>query len=236
MPSVLLLVAPLLIGWLGLDLGLPPQPDLDLPIVPEHYDPKNPAPGPVPPPAGAADETDPRDEPGPVFFGEDIETPSDSLFYVIDFSCSMYNEARDQKAKAEFARSVAGLPPTLRFNVVVYSCELLLWSPAMRPATEANKQDAIAFVLSRNPSSGTATGPAVGLALGMDTENKSIVLLTDGEPNCGAEGMPGHRAMIRHLNAQGATITVFGIAAGNPWRSFCLDVAADSGGGYFDVP
>ena len=51
--AVLLLVAPLLLGWFDLDLGLPPQPDLDLPVVPEHYDPKNPAPGPVPPPAGA---------------------------------------------------------------------------------------------------------------------------------------------------------------------------------------
>jgi hypothetical protein len=236
MHPLLLLVAPLLIGWLELDLGLPSQPDLDLPIVPEHYDPKSPAPGPVPPSAAAGDVADPRDEPVPVFFGEEIETPSDSLVYVIDFSCSMYNEGRDQKAKAEFARSVGGLPPSLRFNVVVYSCELLVWSPSLRPASDENKQAAIDFVTGRHPMSGTATGPAVGLALRQDTANKAVVLLTDGEPNCGAEGIPGHRAMIAHHNAQGATIHVFGISAGEPWRSFCLQVAADSGGNYVDVP
>ena len=71
MHAVLLLVAPLLISWLGLDLGLPPQPDLDLPVVPEHYDPENPAPGPVPPSADADDPDDPRDEPVPIFFGEE---------------------------------------------------------------------------------------------------------------------------------------------------------------------
>lgn len=236
MHSLALLLAPLLIGWFGLDLGLPPQPDLDLPIVPEHYDPTNPAPGPVPPSPDEGDRLDPRDEPAPIFFGEEIETPSDSLVYVIDFSCSMYNEARDVKAKAEFAKSVSGLPPALRFNVIVYSCQLTAWSPDMRLASDANKQAAIAFVESKNPSNGTATGPAVAMALLLDTSNKAIVLLTDGEPNCGAEGMPGHRAMISAFNAQGATITVFGIAAGEPWRGFCLEVARDSGGSYFDVP
>jgi hypothetical protein len=233
---VLLLAVPLLIGWFGLDLGLPPQPDLDLPIVPEHYDPKNPAPGPVPPSPEEDDRFDPRDEPAPIFYGEEIETPSDSLIYVIDFSCSMHNEERDLKAKAEFARSVSGLPPTLRFNVVVYSCQLSLWSPGMRLASDANKLAAIEFVESKDPSNGTATGPAVALALRLDTSNKSIVLLTDGEPNCGAEGMPGHRAMISNENTQDATISVFGIAAGEPWRSFCLEVAMDSGGSYVDVP
>lgn len=222
----------LLLASLSLAQDLPSQPDLDLPIIPEHYDPKNRAPGPIPKPDG----DDARDEPPPVFFGEEIDAESDSIFYVIDFSCSMGRLDRDVKAKTEFARSVKALPPSFRFNVVVYSCQLSLWSPVMRKADTANKAEAVAFVEARHPHSGTGTGPAVGLALTTDRQNMSVVLLTDGAPNCGADGAAGHRAMIQNMNTQGATINVFGIDASGEWRAFCQDVAADSGGAYFDVP
>jgi Mg-chelatase subunit ChlD len=69
-----------------------------------------------------------------------------------------------------------------------------------------------------------------------DKENRSVVLLTDGAPNCGASDIDGHRRMIRAHNTQGATINVFGIAASGTYRSFCQNVATDSGGSYFDVP
>ena len=64
----------------------------------------------------------------------------------------------------------------------------------------------------------------------------SVVLLTDGSPNCGASGMTGHRSMIANANTQGATVNVFGIAATGRYRGFCQGVASDSGGSYFDVP
>jgi hypothetical protein len=179
---------------------------------------------------------DPRDEPPPVFFGEEIDTESDSIFYVIDFSCSMGHEDRMEKAKAEFARSVAGLPPSMNFNVLAYNCQLMVWRPSMQPANEANKASAIAYIEARHPASGTGTGPAVALGLRTDPANMSVVLLTDGGPNCGAQGESGHREMIRNANVQHATINVFGIDASGNYRAFCAGVAADSGGSYVDVP
>jgi uncharacterized protein YbbK (DUF523 family) len=81
----------------------------------------------------------------------------------------------------------------------------------------------------------SGTGPATSLAL-MARENRAVVLLTDGSPNCGATDIEGHRRMIRSNNTQGATINVFGIAASGTYRQFCQAVASDSGGSYFDVP
>lgn len=214
------------------DLGLGYQPDLDLPVLPENYDPAKQPPPPVPP----GDHGDPRDEPPPVFYGEEIPTESASLVYVLDFSGSMSYGNRVDTAKAEFRRSVSELPPTFRLNVVIYDCSIISWSAKAKPATPDAKADAIKWVESQHPAGGgTATGPAVALGLA-EKENLAVALLTDGDPNCGADRHEGHRAMIRHANSQGAVITVFGIDAWGEYRVFCQNVAADSGGAYFDVP
>ncbi|MCO5171006.1 MAG: VWA domain-containing protein [Planctomycetes bacterium] len=215
------------------DLGLPHQPDLDLPVRPENYDPTLRPPAPSPPPT---EHEDPRDEPPPVFYGEEIPTESASLVYVLDFSGSMSYGGRVDTAKAEFRRSVNELPPTFRLNVVIYDCSIVSWADRSRPATPDAKADAIRWVESIHPNGGgTATGPAVALGLA-EKENLAVALLTDGDPNCGAGGHEGHRAMIRQANSQGAVITVFGIDAWGEYRVFCQNVAADSGGTYFDVP
>lgn len=195
--------------------------------------------------AGATD--DPRDEPPPVFFGEEIEVDDGALVYVIDCSGSMLHRERTtpggqrdgpsrmQRAQAELTRSIAGLPRTLRFNVVAYSCAMaVLWPEALR-ATEENKAAALAFVAGMTPDGLTGTGPASALALS-DRSAKALVLLTDGAPNCGANGHEGHRAMIARANAQRAAINVFGIDASGDHRVFCVNVASDSGGTYVDVP
>lgn len=214
----------------GSSLDLSWQPDLDLPVQPAAYDPS--ARPPRPPPR---DEGDPRDEPLPVFYGEEIPSESPSLVYVLDFSGSMSHGSRLAAAKGEFRRSVSELPPVFRLNVVVYDCALLLWSTGAREATPENKAGAIQWVEGLYPAGGgTATGPAVALALA-EKENLSVILLTDGDPNCGADFYAGHRSMIRDANTQGASITVFGIDAWGDYRGFCQDVAADSGGGYFDL-
>lgn len=214
-------------------LGLRGQPDLDLPILPAAYDPRLQPPAPAPTDDGTGD---PRDEPLPVFYGEEITTEGGSLIYVLDFSGSMSYGTRLATVKDQFRRSVSQLPPTFRLNVVLYDCSLLQWAPSAREATLENKADAIAWVEGLEPvGGGTATGPAVALALA-EKENLSVVLLTDGDPNCGVDYNGGHRRMIRDANTQGASITVFGIDAWGDYRGFCQDVAADSGGSYFDVP
>jgi len=221
------------------------QGDLDLPIRPVKF-------GDVAEDSGPPEEIpedEPRDTSPPVLYGEEIESESDTIFYVIDISCSMgWDEQsystpdgrmargpRIDRAKAELYRSIMGLSENFRFNLVAYDCSTRRWSKEMKEANDANKQSAVAWILALQPSGGTGTGPASALALA-DKENQSVVLLTDGEPNCGALGLDSHRRMIRNANTQGATINVFGIAASGTYRSFCQGVASDSGGSYFDVP
>lgn len=230
---------------------LPPQRDLDLPILLENYKPEPPkpqmppvpTPQPSPPPSPTDDPKDvpppavddPRDEPPPVFYGEEIDVETDTLIYVIDVSGSMSREGRLDRAKLELKRSIAGLSPTLNFNVISYACSMKSWRPAMVPASNGNKASAIAWTQGLIDYGSTGTGPAVSLALS-DKQCDSVVLLTDGAPNCGARDIDGHRRMISAANTQGATINVFGIDARSVYREWCQQVAADSGGSYFDVP
>jgi hypothetical protein len=217
--------------------------DLDLPVSQPRFGDAPPAP--VPDPA----EDDPRDEPPPVIYGEEIESETDTIFYVIDISGSMYGDfqsyttvfgqqatgSRLDRAKAELFRSIQGLSPNFKFNIVAFDCATRLWSQVMQEANESNKIIAAVWTIGLQAGGATGTGPATALALG-DKQNHSVVLLTDGAPNCGAFGDDGHRQMIRAANTQGATINVFGIAASGTYRAFCQSVAADSGGSYFDVP
>lgn len=216
--------------------------DLDLPVSPETYQ-SGALPQPEPPP------DDPRDAPLPVIYGEEIDSESDTIFYVLDISGSMYSDvqpyldidgsyqsgSRLDRAKAELIRSILGLSKNIKFNVIAYDCGTLRWSDEMREATDANKLMATVWIIALMAGGATGTGPATALAL-TDKENQSVVLLTDGAPNCGALDIEQHRSMIRSHNTQGATINVFGIAASGLYRSFCQNVASDSGGAYFDVP
>lgn len=206
-----------------------PQPDLDLPVAPSNYQAGTPA-APIP-----DTKDDPRDEPAPIFFGEEIESANDTIVYVIDVSGSMYMEDRLLRAKRELEKSIKGLPDSFKFNVISYDCTLTRLWPKLMPADAANKSVARQFVGTLGANSGTATGPGVALALA-DQQVKCVVLLTDGAPNCGANGCDGHRAMIRAKNTQQAVINVFGIDATGEYRAFCQNVAKDASGAYTDLP
>ena len=212
---------------------LPAQPDLDLPVLPENYKPQPPEPIPTPPPETEVE--DPKDEPPPVFYGEEIESENDTLIYVIDVSGSMSRNDKIGRAKLELTRSIGGLTPNIRFNVIAYSCSLASWKPAMVPADDRNKASAIAWSQALNEQGGTGTGPAVALALS-DKQCEAVVLLTDGAPSCGAVGLDGHRRMISSANTQAAAVNVFGLDASGAWRVFLLQVAGDGHGFYMDVP
>lgn len=223
---------------------------MDLPVAPVKFgDPPSSEP-PEPEPVEEDPLEDPRDSPAPVFYGEEIETQGDTLIYVLDVSCSMAwgvsqayetfdgqtaHGSKLDRAKAELEKSIRGLAPNFAFNIVAYSCNLLRWASSLQEASDPNKSAATAWARSLQATSSTATGPAVALAL-QDRTNFSVVLLTDGEPNCGADGCHGHRQMIAAANTHGATISVFGISASGGYRLFCQQVASDSGGTYMDIP
>ena len=175
---------------------------------------------------------DVRDIPNPYFMGEEVSLDGNSVVYVLDVSSSMIGE-RLEWAKEEVIRSVEGLSRDLSFNVLVYDCVVDTWRPGLQPATPENKEAFAAWLSTIKVRGATGTGPAVVSALGF-RENLTIILLTDGDPNCEIE-RDEHRLMIRRQNEQGARIHVFAIFAINYYRMFCQDVAADSGGMFYDI-
>lgn len=240
---------------------VPPNPPPPAPPAP----PPMPTPTPTPTPTGMTPPPpppdDPRDMPPPTIYGEEIVSETDTLVYVLDVSGSMgwdplaYTTLdgvrsvgpRIDRAKTELSRSILGLAQNFSFNIVAYDCATRVWSMDLRQATDTNKSAALGWVRSLQPGGTTGTGPAVAVGLSVDRGNAAVVLLTDGCPNCGVpESTPtnfegpdvseAHRRVIRTANTQGAKISVFGIAATGMYRSFCQNVAADSGGSYFDVP
>lgn len=198
---------------------------------------------PPPPP-----EPTPKEDP-PTFSGEPIPSENSTIFYVVDKSCSMgwdYRTYVDEegntksgnrmdRAKVELRKSISSLPKNFKFNLIGYGCSISRWSTQMREANTANKLSAVGWVNSLYPNDGTMTGPATATAL-QDKSNKSIVLLTDGAPNCGASSLTGHRSLIKSANTQGATVSVFGIGASGYLKQFCQDVANDNNGSYTDIP
>lgn len=224
-------------------------PHLDLPIAPPRS-PHEPQEVPPPPAEEEPDADDPRDAPPPVFYGEEIDAARESLVYVLDVSGSMvstglrayddpdrgpWRGTRLDRAVAELVRSIRGLSANLEFSVVVYNCSVTPWTPGLVEATEANKASACAWARGINwANGGTGTGPGTSYALSYGAD--AVVLLTDGEPNCGALGTQAHRRMIAQANWRGVPVHVFGVEAVGEWRGFCQGVAADSGGRYVDVP
>lgn len=194
------------------------------------------------------EEPDPDEEP-PTFYGEPIPTENATIFYVVDTSCSMGWDRRSyvddegnsrtgyriDRAKSELRKAIRSLPKNFKFNMLGYGCSIRRFRNGMVDADAGNKNSGVAWVNALRPSGGTMTGPATAQGLA-DKQNKSVILLTDGAPNCGASGYGGHKNVIRSNNTQNAIVTVFGIGASGSLRTFCQDVARDNGGNYVDVP
>jgi hypothetical protein len=230
----------------GLDLPIQP-PALHAETPPEVPPEKEDIPSLTTP--GEQEGDDPRDTPPPVIYGEEIDAGADTIVFVIDRSDSMRNGwgwvlglddrqfygSRMDKAKIELSKCIRGLASSFRFNLVSYNCRADQWSEGMQPATGPNKDSALAWVRALEPMWGTMTGPATVLGLSF-APNTTVVLLTDGAPNCGASGIPGHLAMILEANTQGAEITVFCISpVRERFRRFCRSVASLTGGSYIEV-
>lgn len=181
-------------------------------------------------------------------YDEDVPINEDSIIYVIDISGSMgwgtqsytgldgntTSGTRLDRAKVELVRSIAALTDDFEFNVVAFDCSTTRWASSKQKATPENKASAQSWVMALQDQGATGTGPATALGL-EDKENKTVVLLSDGSPNCGASGTSGHLSMIQSANTQGAVIHTFGIGATGQFEQFLRDIASAAGGQYFPV-
>jgi hypothetical protein len=194
-------------------------------------------------------EPEPTEDDPPTLYDEELPTKTDSIIYVLDISGSMdwdnqsytgmdgqtRTGTRLDRAKAELMKSINALSEDFEFNVYAYDCDIRRWSAGKQKADPGPKSSAISWVGGLRALGATGTGPAVVAALG-DKANFTVVLLTDGAPNCGANSTRGHLTMIQAANSQRAAIHVFGIAAYGEYERFCRDVAGTSGGRYIPVP
>ncbi len=200
---------------------------------------------------------DPRDVPPPVFFGEEIDTESPSLVFVVDLSGSMTimsagpfedengvirNGNRLDRAKAELKKSIQGLPENFSFNILAYDeCVDQLWGEKQE-ASAPNKIAAFAWIDALQPDGWTNTGLAIQSAL-LDKDNTTVVLLSDGAPNfldCAMNyvgSFDDHANLVKMANTQGAKIDTFGIGVSSDpaARSFMQRIAAENGGTYIEV-
>lgn len=217
--------------------------------------PTKPADVPLEQPKGAKGEPEkPKDDKkdDPEFFGQPVDSETDSVVFVIDRSGSMGWDSKSftglngqptrgdrlTRAKTELIRAVGALTENFKFNMVAYDCSITKWkSSGTVKADDGNKAGAYAWINSLDPGGGTMTGPSGAEGLRIDSENKLVVLLTDGSPNCGGNSDNDHRRQIRQANKQNAKVDVFGVGVdGSDLRSFCQGVAADNGGRYVEVP
>jgi hypothetical protein len=230
----------------------PVDPEMDLPIERPTAKPANPPKGPDPVTTTAPLPT----APPPTFFGKDIPATS-TIIYVVDQSGSMSltigtytNEngqvvtsgSRFDRAKSELVKSIRSLPKSFTFNVVFYDECVRPWQSKNVSAEDSYKTQAYAFIGAQQPLGFTNTGLGVAQAL-QDKSVKSVVVLSDGEPNfldCAMNYVGSydeHKSLIRQANSQNAQIDCFGIGvAGNPdARSFMQSVAAANGGSYTEI-
>jgi hypothetical protein len=174
------------------------------------------------------------------FFGEEITLAKhDSVVFVLDKSSSMEG-GRWERVVDETLRAIAGIKDNW-WGVVVFDSHCPAWhvfQQRLLEPTEENRNALTAWLGTFQPLSATNTSQAMIMAFQLGATR--AVLLTDGVPNVNNEGRirnpAWHQQRIQRHNP-GVVIDVFGLGIqSNPVaRGFCVGVATDSGGIYYQL-
>jgi hypothetical protein len=219
----------------------PPKPKpLAVPVRPLPYPP-------VPLQPSAAAVTGPgtaRPQPGPLskagggsgkggsttFFG--VPTPADAVVYVLDHSASMGLGGRLAAAKQQLLASLEQLPPTARFQVIVYNSKaqpLLLDQPGMMPATTANKQRIASALHQLRAEGGTHHDQALLKALAL--RPAVVFFLTDAD-----DLSDDYRLLVTRLNRHRTIIHTIELDTANLGRpAMPLQALARENGGTYQA-
>ena len=138
-------------------------------------------------------------------------------------------------AKRELLFAIAGLPPGVWFNVLVFNGGVAAWSDALEIASPENKALAAAFILPQFAIGNTCTHDALLAAMAFDVE--AIYFLTDGQPCGGSLSDPtAIVAAITMLNQDRlVSINTLGIGTdlpGSVFDIFLFSLAAANHGQY----
>jgi hypothetical protein len=187
------------------------------------------------------------------FFGKRLGAPSNSVIFVVDLSLSMdidfgsYVNRLGQSAfgtrldvvRDRLAYTFSELPGDCLFNVVVYAghpdtnicADQRFWRPTCQVATQANKQDATAWLNSWATWLWTATTMAVEAALQSDPDVRTLCLITDGAWTCPLnETNADQICRMFNANQQNAEIHTVAIQVTGGFSNLLRDISALTGG------
>ena len=180
-----------------------------------------------PPPRTPPDSPAARD---PAYYG--IPLYAARVVFLVDTSSSMEERGRLETAKRELESAVFVLPPEAEFTIIAYSDRAVPWERRLVPADDAAKRRAAAFIRALVPDGRTATGDALELAFGFDTE--AVYLLSDGKPTAGRVVEPARivRWVAEANKSRRVSLHAIGIAP-DPGLAEFLEVLARANFGQF---
>lgn len=166
------------------------------------------------------------------FYGGNFE--GDGFFWLLDQSCSMEWGGRLAELKAEMTEALNSLSDNSHFGIVAFSDGLSMFNPQPLEGDSGNTASANAWVQTLQPLGLTCMAPAgvqcIQISNMSDKENKQIIVLGDGVPNC-----PGPTETVSAMtsaNWENTPINTIYISNDTQGVSFMQSLAAANNGTY----
>jgi hypothetical protein len=189
------------------------------------------------PSGGKGDDEDEEDAPETIsFYGGEYE--GDGFFWCLDKSCSMAWGDLIGQLKSEMSASISQLSENSEFSIVAFSNGYIVWSQVPKEGNPGNRASATSWVMALIADGGTCLAPAgvetITISNQCDKENKTIIVLSDGEPNC--PGPTETLSAMTSANWQHTPINTVYIAADTGGITFMQQLAAMNGGTFYQPP
>jgi Ca-activated chloride channel family protein len=154
-----------------------------------------------------------------------------NVILLLDTSLSMYGEKLKRAVEA-LDYFLNSLSPQDHFDLVLFNEETYAFSSAPLPATADNVEHALDFIRNSMLGSGSdirkALAKAVELAPQFPAGERSVVLVSDGNPTLGTRNV---KQILHTLNPSSTRVFTFGL--GSDANSTLLEELAKTGHGYF---
>lgn len=189
-------------------------------------------------PAGkfGRDGEDEEDEPETiVFYGQEYE--ADAFFWCLDRSCSMGWGGRIQVLKQEVTGAIQSLTGRAEFGLVAFSDSFVAFSQTPMKANAAQKASGAAWVQQLSPTGATCMAPAAVKAVQICNlsrkRDKTVIVVSDGEPNC--PGCGETISAVAGANWQRVPVNTLFIGEGAGGAQCMQQLATANGGSFSQV-
>ncbi len=162
--------------------------------------------------------------------GDELEKREDGADYVfvLDISGSMANDGKLGVSRGSIDAFVRALDEKDRFDVMTFNVAATPLFRELRPAADANKNEAESFLLGQRARGGTSLEPAIRAAYAYKDPDRplNVVILSDGMTE-----QAGRAALMDLIRQKPSSSRVFAIGVGNDVdRPLLQQVAEDAGG------